>query len=356
MKKLTLYVAVTVLYTSFIMIFAVSVIFFLFTYIAQSNHINRTGYTAFHAFLYVLYNIPANICLIMPICGLLGGLMGLGLLSQSNELIVMRASGQSVFQISKGVILTAIFFAGLTFFMGAYIAPDFQKKAAINKILLTKDNNKQSFYNTQSLWIHKGNTFTYIGQNNINEILRSITKYNVLNNVLISFSCSKDAHYQDKQWKVNNVEEVFINRQSSLIKKSVQQKWCNLLKPSLLKIVTSNTNYLNLNELTSYIIASNERQQNNNRVWLKFWQILFQPFSSLILMLISVPFSLGTTRSSKISYKFIIGLLIGFIFYIINQAFGPFSLVYHFPTLLGAAVPSIIFMIILVLLFYNIRE
>ena len=80
MKKLTLYVASTVLYTSFIMILAVSAIFFLFTYISQAGDIGQGGYTAFNAFLYVLYDMPANLYLIMPVCGLLGGLMGLGLL------------------------------------------------------------------------------------------------------------------------------------------------------------------------------------------------------------------------------------------------------------------------------------
>ncbi len=66
MKKLTLYVASTVLYTSFIMILAVSAIFFLFTYISQAGDIGQGGYTAFNAFLYVLYDMPANLYLIMP--------------------------------------------------------------------------------------------------------------------------------------------------------------------------------------------------------------------------------------------------------------------------------------------------
>ena len=356
MKKLTLYVASTVLYTSFIMILAVSSIFFIFTYISQAGDIGQGGYTALNAFLYVLYDMPANIYLIMPVCGLLGGLMGLGLLSQNSELIVMRASGQSVFEIAKGVVLTASILAILTFLMGAYIAPYFQKKAIINKTLTTGRNNTLIFYNTQSLWIREGDTFIHVDRNDTDGTLRNITRYNVTDNALTSVAYGQNARYKDEQWQVNDVKETFINDKTSSVEQSAQQHWHNLLPPSLLKIITSNTDYLNLNELADYIRASSDSQQNSNRIWLKFWQTLFQPFSLLILMLISVPFSLGSSRSSAIGYKFIIGMLLGFVFYITNQAFGPFSLVYHFPALLGAAIPSMIFMIILGVLFWKIRE
>jgi lipopolysaccharide export system permease protein len=73
-------------------------------------------------------------------------------------------------------------------------------------------------------------------------------------------------------------------------------------------------------------------------------------------MLIAVPFSLGSMRSSALGYKFIIGMLFGFSFYIINQTFGPFSLVYNLSAFWGAAIPSIIFVVILGFLFWKMRE
>ena len=357
MKKLTLYIAWTVLYTSFIMILAVSTIFFLFTYIAQASYIGEEQYSAFRALLYVLYSIPANLYLIMPVCGLLGALMGLGLLSQNSELIVIRASGQSIFDISKGIILTATLLAVLTFFMGAYIAPFFQKKAIINKIISTKGNNNLVFSKHNSLWIQEGNSFIHINYNKLNNRLTNIIKFNILNNKLTSVSYGKNALYQDNKWKVNDIKEIFIYNKTSSLEKSLQQYW-NLFPPSILQILISNTNCLNLSELFSYIcINYNDSQKNSKYIWLKFWQILFQPFSLLILMLLSVPFSLGSIRSLTIGlgYRFMIGMIVGFTFYICNQMFGPFSLVYNFNLFLGAAIPSLIFLIILGFLFWKIK-
>ncbi|WP_395946700.1 LPS export ABC transporter permease LptG [Caedibacter taeniospiralis] len=356
MKRLTLYVASTVLYTSFIMILALTAIFFLFTYIAQAGDIGKGNFTALAAFLYVLYEVPANIYLIMPVCALLGGLMGLGLLANNSELIVMRASGQSITQIAKGVLLAGFGLAFLTFLTGAYIAPYFQKKATINKTLATGGNEALVLYDTQTLWIREGNAFIHVGQNGTSGKLNDITKYTINSNQLTAIDHAENANFKNDQWQVNNVTSTQIGKDSSIVYHDKKQYWHNLLPPLLLKIITSNTEYLNLNELVDYIKLNKEGQQSANRIWLKFWQIFFQPLSLIILMLIAVPFSLGSMRSSALGYKFIIGMLFGFSFYIINQTFGPFSLVYNLSAFWGAAIPSIIFVVILGFLFWKMRE
>ena len=134
------------------------------------------------------------------------------------------------------------------------------------------------------------------------------------------------------------------------------QHWNQLFPPSLLKTMSSNIEYLNLNQLFNYIKINREPQQSSDRIWLKFWQIIFQPISLLILMLIGVPFSLGTIRSHTFGYKVIIGIFSGFLFYIINQIFAPFSLVYGISPFFGASFPSLIFTIILILLFWIMKE
>ena len=356
MKRLTLYVASTVLYTSFIMILALTAIFFLFTYMAQAGDIGKGKFTALAAFLYVLYEVPANMYLIMPVCALLGGLMGLGLLANNSELIVMRASGQSITQISKGVLLAAFGLALLTFLTGAYIAPYFQKKAIVNKTLATGGNEALVLYARQTLWIREGNAFIHVGKNNLDGKLNNITKYVIDNNQLTLIDHADNALFTNQQWQVNNISSTQVSKDSSIVSHDKQQYWNNLLPPFLLKIITSNTVYLNLSELINYIKFNKEGQQSVNRIWLKFWQTCFQPISLIILMLIAVPFSLGLMRSSALGYKFIIGMLFGFSFYIVNQTLGPFSLVYNLSGFWGAAIPSIIFLIILSFLFWKIRE
>ena len=356
MQKITIYVALTTLYTSLIIIFALFSVFFIFTYISESSDIGQGNYSAISALFFVLYESPSNLYLIMPVCGLLGSLMGLGMLVSNSELIVMRSVGLSIFQISKGVILTAVFLAVITFFLGAYISPLLHQKAIIKKTLEKGSKNALVIYDTQSIWIKDDDGFTYIGHNNTKGNLSDITKYRFSGNQLEEVQYGSEAHYYNNSWKVNNVKTLKINRKNIDIIFDQEQIWNQLFTPSLLKTMTSNIEYLNLNQLFDYIKANKEPQQSSDRIWLKFWQIIFQPFSLIILMLVAVPFSLGTTRSNALGYKIIIGIFTGFLFYIINQIFTPFSLVYGLSPFAGAALPSIIFTIVLTILFWIMKE
>lgn len=356
MQKITIYIAKTTLYTSFIIILALFSIFFIFSYISEANDIGHGNYNAISALFYVLYEAPSNLYLIMPICALLGSLMGLGILVHNSEVIVMRSAGQSILQISKGVLLTALFLAIITFFLGAYVAPLFHQKAVINKMLEKGSKNALVIYDTKSIWIKDDDGFTYVGHNDTKGNLSNIIKYKFFKNQLKSIQYGDKAHYDDNTWKVKNVKTLKIKNKNIDMTFDQTQHWNQLFPPSLLKTMSSNIEYLNLNQLFNYIKINREPQQSSDRIWLKFWQIIFQPISLLILMLIGVPFSLGTTRSHTFGYKVIIGIFSGFLFYIINQIFAPFSLVYGISPFFGASFPSLIFTIILILLFWIMKE
>lgn len=358
MKNITLYIASTVLYTSIIVIFSLTTIFFLFTYIAQTGDIGKGNFNAFEAFLYVLCEIPANIYIIMPVCALLGSLMGLGLLSSNSELIAMRASGHSTIDISKGILLVAGGLALITFLTGAYVAPYFQKKATINKIVAKKGSAETLIlHNTDNLWIYRNDSFIHIDRSNTkNKVLEEITRYTIKNNQLKFVHDANDAVFDNEEWRLKDITNMRVTSYSSTDHYSKYQYWKCLLPPFLLKVISSNTNFLNLSELIKYIKITKEGSKNIDRIWLKFWRIFFQPISLIILMLIAVPFSLGSVRSSSLGYRFAIGTIFGFSFYIINQTFGPFSLLYNISGFWGAAAPSFLFFFILSVLFLVVRE
>lgn len=66
--------------------------------------------------------------------------------------------------------------------------------------------------------------------------------------------------------------------------------------------------------------------------------------------------SIGSTRSSTLILKLLLGAFFGFAFFIINQIFGPIALILHLPTILGAAGPTVIALILLIYLFIKSKE
>ena len=91
-------------------------------------------------------------------------------------------------------------------------------------------------------------------------------------------------------------------------------------------------------------------QQDASRYELAMWRKIVQPVSVCVMLLMAFSFVFGSLRSSTMGSRIIIGTLTGFSFFIANEVFGPFALVYNLPPLLGALVPSILFAGIAVLL------
>ena len=79
-----------------------------------------------------------------------------------------------------------------------------------------------------------------------------------------------------------------------------------------------------------------------------FWQRLFQPLATLIMIALAVPFAFGALREATMSVRMMLGIFIAFTFYMMNQLFGPMTLVYQFPPIFCALLPSLIFFVVMV--------
>jgi len=356
MLKLTKYVATTVLQTTVIVTSGIMSIFIIITFITQAGDIGQGKFSGWDAFLYALYQVPINLYLILPMASLLGCLMGLGLLANNSELIVMRTAGLSILQISKGVVLASISIIIFCFILGAFVGPLLAKRAAVNKTISTNNDNAVVIYGSSSLWLKDKNSFIHINQSNLNGTLLGITRLTLVDNQLVDVTTAESAKFNNNVWKMKDIINAKINKESFERTSIAEQDWKNFVPPQLLKIVGSSAKNLSIIGLWDFIQYNKNNAQNTDALYIKFWQMIFQPLSVIILMLIAVPFVFGPMRSSAMGYRALVGLLLGFVFFIVNQFFAPFSQVYGLSPFLGAALPTIIFLFLLIFLFWKMKE
>jgi lipopolysaccharide export system permease protein len=89
---------------------------------------------------------------------------------------------------------------------------------------------------------------------------------------------------------------------------------------------------------------------------LAFWHRILQPLATLVMMLLAVPFAFGQLRSTTRSLRLLVGILLGFGFYILNEFFGPISIVYQFPPVLAASLPMLVFAALGIVLNYRVNQ
>lgn len=345
MTLVSRYIMKTVLLSVLAVIFIMSGLYLIFTFIAQTGDIGQGNYDSIQAIEYVLMTLPANIYLFLPVAGMLGTLAGLSLLANHSELLVMRAAGVSIRRIGYGVFYAALIMMVVAFFLGSYLGPTMQREATFQRALAMGDQGYLMI--SKSFWLKDGPNFVYVGKTQSNGLLKNVVKYNVKNSKLLSIVTAKEARFRDKKWYLHDATETYLGAQSVTVKHFKQITWPSLVSPPLLSVVATSPDNLTIMGLSDFINYQTANGLDAAPYQLNFWRLIFQPISVVILMLLALPFVFGALRSSAMGWQLIVGLLFGMGFFFVDRFFGPFSVVYHVPPLWGAALPSVIVAVLL---------
>ncbi|CAG0952946.1 partial Lipopolysaccharide export system permease protein LptG, partial [Gammaproteobacteria bacterium] len=92
-------------------------------------------------------------------------------------------------------------------------------------------------------------------------------------------------------------------------------------------------------DLLSYIRSLEERAQNSKAYALAFWQKVCLPVTTGIMVLLSLTFIFGSTRTRNASQRIFLGMLTGVVFHLANQIFGHLGLILNIPPILTTLLP-----------------
>ena len=119
--------------------------------------------------------------------------------------------------------------------------------------------------------------------------------------------------------------------------------WDVPLKPSILGVSSSEPDEMTLHELRQFLRAQKLSHQTTFNYQLAYWQRLIQPVTTMVMMVLAIPFIFGPLRSSTMGSKLLAGAIVGFGFHIINRFFGPVSQVFQWPPEIAAFGPTCLF-------------
>jgi lipopolysaccharide export system permease protein len=321
--------------------------------VQQFNFLGEHGYHLSNILLFVPMQIPAQYYQLFPMAGFLGALIGLGRLSASSELIIMRASGVSIMQIAWSVLKTAMIMIIVVTVIGEGLGPLFQQKSAqMQQAALSSPNASL----LKSVWLHEGNSFTHIGALKNHDTMIDITHYRFApTGRLLSATNAVSGRLANQHWILSHLKQtLFLNDRVSV--KTQQHALLHVTFQPVLQmqmaVATAEQTMLALYETIQY---RHSIGLSINQYVFSFWQRLVQPITSLVMICLSVPFVFGSMRSASMGLRIMLGILIGFLFYMLNQLFGPITLVYQFPPLWAAVIPTVLFFLIALLLLSRAR-
>jgi lipopolysaccharide export system permease protein len=337
MRKINRYVGKTVFLAVLMVLLVILALDLAGTFIDEMGSL-REDYNVIEALIYILLTLPGRTYQYLPYASLVGCLVGLGILANASELVVIRAAGVSVKRICWMVIKPVLFFVALGIALGEYVIPYTDQLADSRRAVALGD--QRSVQTQRGLWTREGNDFIYFGAVQPDGVIHGVTRYRFDENQrLLQASYTSEASYQGGYWREEDISITHLEHESVRADRQDERQWDTDLSPALLNIVALEPHALSIRNLFFYSNYLGQQGLQNSEYRLAFWEKALQPLATISLVLIAISFIFGPLREVTMGQRIFTGVVFGIVFRLTQSLLGPSSLVFGFPPVIAVVIP-----------------
>lgn len=340
-------------YAALVLLFLLGMQFFI-ELTRELSNIGRGNYDLAKGLSYVLFMLPYDLYQFFPMIGLLGFIIALGLLATQGELMVLRASGLSLLNLFTILAKLGLSLVLLMLLVGEVIAPMALHKA--EKLKMVALSEGKALLTKEGVWLHpKPNEVIHIEEINGKQI-RGVTRYKLhAGRYLQEVTEAEKGYYDGKKWILQQIVGTRFFPRKLVAIGQARAVLEVPFTPHFLCATSSDSDQKNLVVLYRHIQAQRMGGLDASPYLFSFWHRLFNPLAALVMMLLAIPFVFGSLRSATIGFKMLIGIAVGFTFYMVNQVVGPVAVVYQVPPWLAALLPSLLFSLFGIIMLARVR-
>lgn len=306
--------------------------------------------------LYIFLSLPKDFELFFPIVTLLGGLLGLGMLETHNEFITMQVSGISKLQIVISVIKASVPILLCGFISSEWILPYSEKVLCVYKNHVQNNNELMPKKLDGLFWCVGNNCFVCIEHVLTCSELMGVTLYyfdkdKKLNQVFFV----ERALFFNNVWHLLNINKLdFSNNMYVTTNIVPHTEWDSLLVPSTLSMLLKHPSVLSISKLYHCVQYLSQVGQNSKYYQLILWNKILSPCSGFVMILMALSCTFGPFYTKKLNVRLFFGVIIGFLFYILNQIFGMLSITcYSISPIIGSVLSTVIFLLISIIIMWR---
>lgn len=340
MGKLDRYIGKSVFFAILSVLGIIVGLALLFAYVDQMSDLTDS-YGLGEAAWYVLLTAPRRVYDLLPMASLIGCLIGLGTLASNSELTIMRAAGVSIGRIVWAVMKPMLVLMVCGVLIGEYVAPYSENQAQADRAVAQIGDREEAQSGRHGVWHIEGNQYIHINVVQPNGVLFGITRYQFDDQRhMQSASFAKRGDYAGTYWNLTDITTTRFNKDTTDVVNADKEHWDIQLSPQLLSTVAVEPEALPASGLWDYIHYLSAQGLNNSNYWLAFWTKVFQPLVTAALVLMAISFIFGPLRSVTLGQRVFTGVVVGFVFRIIQDLLGPSSQVFGFSPILAVVLPA----------------
>lgn len=309
------------------------------------SDVGRGDYTLLRALEHSALRIPTKIFELLPISALIGSIMGLGLLTSTSELTAMRTSGVSTTSIMTAVLKGGVALVAIALLLGELVVPTTERMAYERRsVAISKDLALETNY---GLWIRDGLSFINIRQVLPNAELADLYIYEFDSEYKMRIAThAKRARFEDDSWVLEEIAQSELGPDGVVSRKIDQAVWHSLLGPDQVAAVPIRPEGLSVVGLVRYLRYLQANGLNSTRYSFALWNKFVYPLAAAVMVFVSVVLILGPLRDVSLGLRVLTGIVVGVVFYIIQQTAMQMGVIYEAAPFLTVVGPPLVFFVI----------
>lgn len=314
-------------------------VFSLIVLVDEIDEVGKGRYTFWKASEYVMLTLPSRVVLLAPFVALLGSIMALGGLANGRELTAMQAAGVSPLQLAGSVMKVGLVFMLLVACFQEYVNPSLDQQAIrMRSVALSKS---MAYQGKQGFWFREGSQFVRIKKLAFGGVPQGIDIFEFndegeMTMVLHARSADVD---NPRQWILRQVDRQLMTGHEYTKQFFERLPWNSPLQQEEMRLFTLPASSLSLSELFQYIQVLQRKNQNSLRYELAFWDKLFMPLTTGLMILVAFPFAFGPLRNSTVGKRMVLGIVAGIGYFLFTEVLEQFGVLVGASPLLTIAMP-----------------
>lgn len=326
------------------LLIATAVLMPLFSFLDLLDQLDDVGkglYQAGDAFAYVALMLPRRFIQLAPFIALIGNVIALGRLAVNSELIAMRAAGLSPMRISRASLKVGLALLVLLAVLEQSLAPWAQQRALALRAQALEQSTKLG--HELGIWTRDPEHFLRIGAVEHGRIASDVEIMRLdKNGLLAEYIYARSANIiSAAQWKLMDVTDKIVHDGHFQVVSLSTMNWRPFLKPDQVSTLTRPPESLSPVDLFQYVHYLKSTGQQSEAYALALWQKLGGGLTTIAMVLLSVPFVLGSARTG-FANRLVLAGVTGISVYLLDQILANAGLILELNPMLVALVPGLV--------------
>lgn len=322
--------------------------------LAELEEVGKGDYHLAAAIRYLLLIQPQRLYELFPMALLVGCLLGMGALAGGSELIVMRAAGLSLTRLTRSALQAGLLLSLAVLLIGEFVAPPLEQSAREQRAMAK--GKDMAIRGGRGFWARDGDHFIHVRAVLPGIRLVDIHIFKVdAESRLEAVTAAQGARYQEGRWLLEGIDRSVLNGDTVQTERLSGLAVVSAISPRILDVLAANPDNLSVRDLWVYVDYLERNGLDALGYRLALWRKLLAPLTYLAMLVIAMPFVFGPQRTAGTGQRLLVGLLLGLVFFLANYLLSNVVLLYGYPPLVGAILPSLLFLAAGLLALHRLR-